>query len=35
MRIGTIKGLMLGLISGLFMVGAAWASEAGGHHGGI
>ncbi len=27
---------MLGLISGLFMVGAAWASEAGGHgHGGI
>ena len=27
---------MLGLLSGLFMVGAAWASEAGGHgHGGI
>jgi F-type H+-transporting ATPase subunit b len=36
MRIGTIRGLMLGLISGLFLVGAAWASEAGGHgHGGI
>ena len=36
MRIGTIRGLMLGLISGLFLVGAAWASEAGGHgQGGI
>jgi F-type H+-transporting ATPase subunit b len=41
MRIGTVKdfkiqGIMLGLLSGLFMVGAAWASEAGGHgHGGI
>jgi F-type H+-transporting ATPase subunit b len=33
MRIGTIRGLMLGLISGLFLVGAAWASEAGGHGG--
>ena len=38
MRIGTmrglrIQGLLLGLLSGLVMVGAAWASEAGGHGG--
>lgn len=41
MRIGTVKdfkiqGITLGLLAGLFMVGAAWASEAGGHgQGGI
>ncbi len=41
MRVGTMRGLriqgfLLGLLSGLAMVGAAWASEAGGHgHGGI
>jgi F-type H+-transporting ATPase subunit b len=41
MRIGTLKclrtrGILLGLLSGFAMVGAAWASEAGGHgHGGI
>ena len=41
MRIGTVKslkiqGIMLGLLGGLVMTAAAWASEAGGHgHGGI
>lgn len=34
MRIGTLKRLMLSLISVLFMAGAAWASEAAGGHGG-
>jgi F-type H+-transporting ATPase subunit b len=38
MRVGTmsglrIQGLLLGLLSGLAMAGAAWASEAGGHGG--
>ena len=38
MRVGTmrglrVQGLLLGLLSGLGMVGAAWASEAGGHGG--
>jgi F-type H+-transporting ATPase subunit b len=41
MKVGTMKGLrtqgiLLGLLSGLAMVGAAWASEAGGHgHGAL
>lgn len=33
MRIGTLKGLILGLLTGLFLAGSAWASAAGGHGG--